>query len=77
MTTCNADESVARGCALQCAMLSPSFRVREFVVNDVSSFPITGTRHSGGRVFRVGGRVFEKRPCGCMVFFSVVPGPAR
>lgn len=40
-TTCNADESVARGCALQCAMLSPSFRVREFVVNDVTAAPVS------------------------------------
>ena len=27
-TTLNADEAVARGCALQCAMLSPTFKVR-------------------------------------------------
>lgn len=39
-TTCNADESVARGCALQCAMLSPAFRVRNFEVHDVTSYPI-------------------------------------
>lgn len=26
-TTLNADEAVARGCALQCAMLSPTFKV--------------------------------------------------
>ena len=39
-TTLNADEAVARGCALQCAMLSPTFRVREFVVNDVTPYPI-------------------------------------
>ena len=40
-TTNNADESVARGCALQCAMLSPNVRVREFSVTDVSLLPIT------------------------------------
>jgi molecular chaperone DnaK (HSP70) len=40
-TTCNADESVARGCALQCAMLSPSVRVREFAVNDVTPLSVT------------------------------------
>ncbi|CAH3018025.1 unnamed protein product [Porites evermanni] len=39
-TTLNADEAVARGCALQSAMLSPTFRVREFAVNDVSPYPI-------------------------------------
>ena len=40
-STLNADEATARGCALQCAMLSPTFRVREFVVNDVTPYPIT------------------------------------
>ena len=39
-TTLNADEAAARGCALQCAMLSPTFRVREFVVNDVTPYPV-------------------------------------
>lgn len=42
-TTLNSDEAVARGCALQCAMLSPTFRVREFVVNDITPFPIVLT----------------------------------
>ena len=28
----NASECVARGCALQCAVLSPTFKVREFEV---------------------------------------------
>ncbi|KAL4450109.1 hypothetical protein ABPG77_010778 [Micractinium sp. CCAP 211/92] len=35
--TLNAKETVARGCALQCAMLSPTFKVRDFQVLD--SFP--------------------------------------
>ncbi|GAA0174948.1 Hsp70 family chaperone [Lithospermum erythrorhizon] len=35
--TINASECVARGCALQCAMLSPIFRVRDYEVED--SFP--------------------------------------
>jgi molecular chaperone DnaK (HSP70) len=39
-TTMNADESVSRGAALQCAMLSPTFRVRDFEVKDVQSHPI-------------------------------------
>lgn len=30
--TMNASECVARGCALQCAMLSPTFKVRDFQV---------------------------------------------
>ncbi|MEQ2286410.1 Heat shock 70 kDa protein 4L [Ameca splendens] len=40
-TTLNADEAVARGCALQCAILSPAFKVREFCITDVVPFPIT------------------------------------
>ncbi|KZV40816.1 heat shock 70 kDa protein 15-like [Dorcoceras hygrometricum] len=35
--TMNASECVAKGCALQCAILSPTFKVREFQVNE--SFP--------------------------------------
>ncbi|KAJ7299180.1 hypothetical protein O6H91_Y285900 [Diphasiastrum complanatum] len=38
--TLNASECIARGCALQCAMLSPTFRVREFEVQDAFPFPI-------------------------------------
>lgn len=37
--TLNASECIARGCALQCAMLSPTFRVRDFQVED--SFPFS------------------------------------
>ncbi|XP_067306558.1 heat shock protein 105 kDa isoform X1 [Pseudorasbora parva] len=40
-TTLNADEAVARGCALQCAMLSPAFKVREFSITDVIPFPVS------------------------------------
>ncbi|KAL8107761.1 hypothetical protein AgCh_024240 [Apium graveolens] len=36
----NASECVARGCALQCAMLSPVFRVKEYEVQDISPFSI-------------------------------------
>ena len=36
--TMNASECVARGCALQCAVLSPTFKVREFQVILISSF---------------------------------------
>ncbi|CAN1285837.1 Heat shock 70 kDa protein 14 [Linum perenne] len=35
----NASECVARGCALQCAILSPTFKVREFQVHE--SFPFS------------------------------------
>ncbi|XP_042407686.1 heat shock 70 kDa protein 15-like isoform X2 [Zingiber officinale] len=37
--TMNASECVARGCALECAILSPTFKVREFQVRD--SFPFS------------------------------------
>uniref|UniRef100_A0A8C8CI27 Heat shock protein 4a n=1 Tax=Oncorhynchus tshawytscha TaxID=74940 RepID=A0A8C8CI27_ONCTS len=40
-TTLNADEAVARGCALQCAILSPAFKVREFSITDVVHYPIS------------------------------------
>lgn len=39
-TTLNQDEAVSRGCALQCAILSPTFRVREFNITDVQPFAI-------------------------------------
>ncbi|PKI47830.1 hypothetical protein CRG98_031791 [Punica granatum] len=37
--TMNASECVAKGCALQCAILSPTFKVRDFQVNE--SFPFS------------------------------------
>lgn len=40
-TTLNADEAVARGCALQCAILSPAFKVREFSITDIVPYSIT------------------------------------
>lgn len=40
-TTLNADEAVARGCALQCAIMSPAFKVREFSITDAVPFPIS------------------------------------
>lgn len=39
-TTLNADEAVSRGCALQCAILSPTFRVREFSVTDLQPYAV-------------------------------------
>ncbi|KAK0417954.1 hypothetical protein QR680_013296 [Steinernema hermaphroditum] len=39
-TTMNQDEAVARGAALQCAILSPTFRVREFNVKDNQPYDI-------------------------------------
>ncbi|XP_078494412.1 heat shock 70 kDa protein 4 isoform X1 [Ciona intestinalis] len=40
-TTLNADEAVARGCALQCAMLSPTFKVRDFTVLECCPYSIS------------------------------------
>ena len=39
-TTLNADEAVSRGCALQCAILSPVFKVWDFSVTDIQPYPI-------------------------------------
>ena len=39
-TTLNLDEAVCRGCGLQCAMLSPTFKVRDFSVTDIQPYPI-------------------------------------
>jgi len=38
--TLNQDEAIARGCAFGCAILSPVFKVRDFAVQDVISYPI-------------------------------------
>ncbi|KHJ32031.1 putative heat shock protein hsp88 [Erysiphe necator] len=38
--TLNQDEAIARGCAFSCAILSPVFRVREFSIHDIASYPI-------------------------------------
>jgi len=46
--TLNMDEAVAKGCALQCAMLSPAFKVRDFSVNDVTMYPIALSWSSSG-----------------------------
>ncbi|KAG2682252.1 hypothetical protein I3760_11G183200 [Carya illinoinensis] len=43
----NASECVARGCALQCAMLSPVFRVREYEVQDIIPFSIGFSSEEG------------------------------
>jgi len=41
--TLNAEEAVAKGCALQCAILSPHFRVREYQLIDLVDQPIVCT----------------------------------
>ncbi|XP_057313213.1 heat shock protein 105 kDa-like [Hydractinia symbiolongicarpus] len=39
-TTLNLDEAVSRGCAIQCAMLSHTVRVRDIEVSDAATYPI-------------------------------------
>ncbi|KDD72172.1 heat shock protein 70 Hsp70, partial [Helicosporidium sp. ATCC 50920] len=56
--TLNAKETVARGCALQSAMLSPSFRVRELAVLDAFPHAIRFSWDKDGE--RVVSDVFER-----------------
>ncbi|CAG9327798.1 unnamed protein product [Blepharisma stoltei] len=39
--TLNPEEAIARGCAVQSAMLSPLFKVKEFSVQDIVTIPIS------------------------------------
>ena len=39
---------IAKGCALQAAMLSPAFKVRDFQVNDITIYPIALSWTSSG-----------------------------
>ncbi|KAH0451688.1 hypothetical protein IEQ34_018987 [Dendrobium chrysotoxum] len=59
----NASECVARGCALQCAMLSPIFRVRDFEVQD--SFPFSiGFSSEDGLISTLSSNIlFRKGQC--------------
>merc|ERR1711971_591484 len=49
-TTLNADEAVSRGCDLMCAILSPTFKVREFSVTDIQPYPIKLVWDNAGAV---------------------------
>jgi heat shock 70kDa protein 4 len=42
-TTLNQDEAIARGCALQCALQSPVFKVREFSIQDITGLGVKYT----------------------------------
>uniref|UniRef100_A0A1A9UQI6 Heat shock 70 kDa protein 4 n=1 Tax=Glossina austeni TaxID=7395 RepID=A0A1A9UQI6_GLOAU len=42
-TTLNQDEAVSRGAALQCAIMSPAVRVREFGVTDIQNYSVKVT----------------------------------
>lgn len=56
--TLNAKETVARGCALQCAMLSPTFRVRDFQVRDAFPYGVQFSWDKDGEMLT--SQVFEK-----------------
>jgi len=38
--TLNMDEAIARGCSLQCAIVSPLFKVRDYQIKDVTAYGI-------------------------------------
>ncbi|KAK7926314.1 hypothetical protein WMY93_008624 [Mugilogobius chulae] len=59
-TTLNADEAVARGCALQCAILSPAFKVREFSITEVVPYSISLKWHSAAEEGQSDCEVFPK-----------------
>ncbi|KAL0442925.1 UNVERIFIED_CONTAM: Heat shock protein 16 [Sesamum latifolium] len=58
--TLNASECVARGCAVQCAMLSPIFRVREYEVQDCFPFSISFASDEGPVCSLTDGVLFPK-----------------
>lgn len=57
-TTLNQDEAVSRGAALQCAILSPAVRVREFSCSDVQAYPVLISWEDGAQ--RTEMKVFEQ-----------------
>lgn len=46
-TTLNADECIARGCALMSAMLSPTFKVRDYVMTDIATHTLLADKVFG------------------------------
>ncbi|XP_037807800.1 heat shock 70 kDa protein 4 isoform X1 [Lucilia sericata] len=57
-TTLNQDESVSRGGALQCAIMSPAVRVREFGVTDIQNYAVKVTWDGEGSLPGGGIEVF-------------------
>lgn len=43
-TTLNADECIARGCALMSAMLSPAFKVRDYALTDIATHALNADK---------------------------------
>merc|ERR1719217_1476019 len=63
--TQNFDECIAKGCALQSAMLSPAFKVRDFSVHDVTMYPIAlswSASAAGAEAMDVEGEEGEAKP---------------
>nr|GEV31076.1 heat shock 70 kDa protein 16 [Tanacetum cinerariifolium] len=58
--TLNASECVARGCALHCAMLSPTYRVREYEVQDSYPFAIGLQIEEGNTISLPNGALYQK-----------------
>ncbi|MFS8025668.1 putative Heat shock protein 70 family [Helianthus anomalus] len=58
--TLNASECVARGCALHCAMLSPTYRVRDYQVQDSFPFAIGLRSDEGEDINLPSGTLFPK-----------------
>jgi len=58
--TLNAKECVSRGAALQCAMLSPAFKVREFEVQDACPFTVEFRWEKEGGEGPASQRLFER-----------------
>lgn len=52
-TTLNQDEAVSRGCALQCAILSPSVKVREYEIQDIQLYPISLSYEENSSCYQV------------------------
>lgn len=68
--TLNSKETPSRGCALQCAMLSPAFKVREFQVQDSFPYGVEFSWEKDGEM--ISNVVFEKGshvPCAKMLTF--------
>lgn len=50
-TTLNQDEAVSRGCALQCAIMSPAVRAREFTIVDIQNYAVNVSYDGEGNTF--------------------------
>ncbi|GFT40216.1 97 kDa heat shock protein [Nephila pilipes] len=71
LATLNQDEAVARGCALQCAFLSPTVKTKNFSIEDINPYSIEVLCHRSNvedkiEVFPV----FHRTPATKMVTFS-------